>query len=102
MASILDKVNNKEVINDEVIATDLLVSAKAAVRNYAVALTEIATPEVHSIVKKQLNDAIDLHHKVATYMIENEMYHAYDIKEQLDHDIKKANKALDVPVNSQS
>ena len=29
-------------------------------------------------------------------MIENEMYHAYDIEEQVNHDLKKADKALDL------
>ncbi|MFC5712374.1 spore coat protein [Thalassorhabdus alkalitolerans] len=97
MASILDKLNNKELMTDEVIATDMLVSAKAAVRSYSVAITETASPEIHKVLKKQLNDAIDLHHKIATYMIENDMYHAYDIKEQVEHDLKKADVALDMP-----
>jgi similar to spore coat protein len=99
MASILDKINNKELINDEVIATDLLVTAKAAVRSYAVAITETASPKVHKILKKQLDEAIELHHEVATYMIENEMYHAYDIEEQVDHDMEKAELALKMPTN---
>ncbi|WP_100399540.1 spore coat protein [Bacillus sp. FJAT-44742] len=97
MASILDKLNNKELMTDEVIATDMLVSAKAAVRSYSVAITETASPEIHKVLKKQLNEAIDLHHKIATYMIENDMYHAYDIKEQVEHDLKKADVALDMP-----
>ncbi|SES21701.1 spore coat protein [Salipaludibacillus aurantiacus] len=97
MSSILDKINNKELINDEVIATDLLVSAKAAVRSYAVAITETASPEIHKTLKKQMEEAIDAHHKIATYMIEKEMYHAYDIKEQIDHDLKKADLALEMP-----
>ncbi|SFG32011.1 similar to spore coat protein [Halobacillus alkaliphilus] len=100
MSGILDKINNKELINDEVIATDLLVTAKAAVRSYSVAITETASPEIHKVLKKQLNDAIDLHHKVATYMIENEMYHAYDLNEQVNHDLEKADLALEMPSNS--
>ncbi|SES13288.1 similar to spore coat protein [Gracilibacillus ureilyticus] len=100
MANILDKISNKELINDEVIATDLLVSAKAAVRNYAVAITETASPEIHKVLKKQLNDAIDLHHKIATYMIDKELYHAYDINEQVEHDLKKADLAMDMPTSS--
>ncbi|SEH86844.1 similar to spore coat protein [Halobacillus karajensis] len=101
MSGILDQINNKELINDEVIATDLLVSAKAAVRHYSVAITETASPEIHKVLKKQLNDAIDLHHKIATYMIDNELYHAYDMKEQVNHDLEKADLALKMPINSQ-
>jgi len=29
-------------------------------------------------------------------MIDNEMYHAYDIEEQVNHDLKKVDKALDL------
>ncbi|ERN54108.1 spore coat protein [Alkalihalophilus marmarensis] len=99
MSSILDKINNKDLINDEVIATDLLVTAKAAVRSYAVAITETASPEIHNILKKQLDETIQLHHEVATYMIEQEMYHAYDIDEQVSHDLEKAKIALEMPTS---
>ncbi|WP_022794356.1 spore coat protein [Marinococcus halotolerans] len=97
MSSILDKLANKDLINDEVIATDLLVTSKSAVRTYAVAITETASPDVLEVLKKQLNEAIDLHQKIASFMIENEMYHAYDMKEQIDHDLKKADLALEMP-----
>lgn len=100
MASILDKINNQELINDEVIATELLVSAKAAVRTYAVAITETANPEIRKLLKNQMNDAIDMHQKVAAYMIENDMYHAHDVKEQVKHDIKKADLAMEMPTDS--
>ncbi|WP_394223728.1 spore coat protein [Priestia aryabhattai] len=85
-----------KTLDDLAIATDLLLSAKNGVRTYAVALTETATPEVRKVLKKQLDEAIDLHEKIAQYMIENEMYHAYDIEEQVNHDLKKADKALDL------
>jgi len=88
--------NVTNALDDLAIATDFLLSAKAAVRNYAVAITETATPEVRKILKKQLDTAIETHEKIAQYMIDNEMYHAYDIKEQINHDIKKADNALDL------
>ncbi|MGN7313377.1 spore coat protein [Alkalicoccobacillus gibsonii] len=99
MASIIDKLNNKELITDQVIATDLLVTAKAAVRSYAVAITETASPSLHKTLKAQLDEAIEAHHKIATYMIEREMYHAYDLEEQIEHDLKKADVALDMPTS---
>jgi similar to spore coat protein len=82
------------LIDDMVIATDLLVSAKAGVRNIAVAITETATPSVKKILRRELDNAIELHDKLAQYMIKNEMYHAYDIDEQFEHDLKKADIAL--------
>ncbi|WP_246056195.1 spore coat protein [Alteribacter natronophilus] len=43
---------NKALITDEIIATDLLVSSKTAVRNYAAAITKTISPEVHRMLKK--------------------------------------------------
>ncbi|MFV5315521.1 spore coat protein [Priestia megaterium] len=85
-----------KTLDDLAIATDLLLSAKNGVRTYAVALTETATPEVRKVLKKQLDEAIELHEKIAQYMIDNEMYHAYDVEEQVNHDLKKADKALEL------
>lgn len=78
---------------DELIATDLLVTAKSAVRAYAVAVTETASPEVRKVLVKQLNQAIEDHAEIADYMIQNDMYMAYDIEKQLKHDKEKVDKA---------
>ncbi|WP_394554859.1 spore coat protein [Priestia aryabhattai] len=83
-----------KTLDDLAIATDLLLSAKSGVRTYAVALTETATPEVRKVLKKQLDETIELHEKIARYMIDNKMYDAYDIEEQVNHDLEKADKAL--------
>ncbi|WP_172195087.1 spore coat protein [Saccharibacillus qingshengii] len=77
-------------MDDMAIATDMLLSAKTAVRSYAVALTEAASPKVRKVLKSQLDTAIKTHQKIADYMIENEMYHPYDIDEQVEHDMKKS------------
>ncbi|WP_233569558.1 spore coat protein [Planomicrobium sp. Y74] len=82
------------MVDDLVIATNFLVTAKAAVRNLAVAITETATPSVKKVLRRELDIAIDTHDKIAQYMIKNEMYHAYDIKEQVEHDLEKADMAL--------
>lgn len=81
-------------MDDLAIATDMLLSAKSAVRTYAIALTEAATPKVRKALKAQLDTAIETHAKIADYMIENEMYHPYDVAEQVEHDHKKAETAL--------
>ncbi|MCT4781615.1 MULTISPECIES: spore coat protein [Exiguobacterium] len=78
---------------DELIATDLLVTAKSVVRAYAVAVTETATPEVRKVLVKQLNQAIEDHAEIAEYMIKHDMYMAYDIEKQLKHDKEKVEKA---------
>lgn len=93
-----DETNNSNlgvtVIDDLAIASDLLITAKAGVRNLAVAITETATPSVKKLLRRELDNAIDLHDKIAQYMIKNEMYHAYDLDEQMDHDLEKADNAL--------
>ncbi|WP_408606674.1 spore coat protein [Domibacillus epiphyticus] len=63
-------------------------------RNLAVAITETATPEVKQVLRRELDNAIDTHDKIAQYMIDNEMYHAYDLEEQITHDMEKADIAL--------
>lgn len=83
-------------MRDELIATELLVSAKATVRTYAVALTETASPDVRKVLKKQLDQAIDNHAKIADYMIKNEMYYAHDVDKQLEHDKEKIKKSLEL------
>lgn len=93
---ILDKLKTAGKMRDEIIATDCLVTAKAAVRTYAVAITETASSEVREVLKKQLNEAIDQHAKIADFMIKNEMYHAYNIDEQLSHDKEKVQNIMDI------
>ncbi|MEK4443029.1 MULTISPECIES: spore coat protein [Niallia] len=94
--SFMDKLKATGKMSDELIATELLVSAKATVRTYAVALTETASPQVREILKKQLNEAIDNHAKIANYMIKNEMYYAYDVDKQLEHDKEKLDQSLEL------
>lgn len=84
------------IIDDMAIATDLLITSKAAVRNLAVAITETATPSVKKLLRRELDNAIDTHDKIAQYMIKNEMYHAYDLNEQMEHDLEKADIALNL------
>ncbi|WP_084185029.1 spore coat protein [Salinicoccus luteus] len=87
---ILDQAGKKR---DELIATELLVSSKATVRAYAVALTETISPEVREILKRQLSQALNQHARIADYMIEREMYHPFDLEKQIKKDKKKVKKA---------
>lgn len=94
--SFMDKLKATGKMRDELIATELLISAKATVRTYAVAITETASPQVREILKKQLNEAIDNHAKIANYMIKNDMYYAYDVDKQLEHDKEKLDISLEL------
>ncbi|CAI6060297.1 Spore coat protein F [Cohnella sp. JJ-181] len=75
-------------------ATHLLLFAKTAVRNYAIAITETATPALRDTFLKQLNQAIMLHGKVFAYMQSKGLYPAYDLKLLLASDQKNAAEAL--------
>ncbi|KKI90614.1 spore coat protein [Bacillus sp. SA1-12] len=75
-------------------AGDLLAFSKAAVRNYAVAITETATPELRNVLAKQLQLAVVCHARIYNYMYERGFYPSYNLKKLLKNDITMANKAL--------
>lgn len=81
-------------MTDQVIATDVLISAKAGVRNYAVAITEAGTPELKAALREQLNTAIATHEKITNYMISRGFYHPHDLREQLQVDLTVSDTAL--------
>jgi len=81
-------------MTDQVIATDFLISAKAGVRNYAVAITETGTPELKAALRAQLNDAIATHERITNYMMAKGFYHPHNLKEQLEVDLTVADTAL--------
>ena len=47
-----------------VIANDLLLAAKMGIRNYSVAITQVATPEIRYTRAKHLEDSITFHKKL--------------------------------------
>ncbi|GIO12704.1 spore coat protein F-like protein YraD [Cohnella xylanilytica] len=97
MNSLIERLTGMHTLTDQVVATDLLIAAKSGVRNYAMAATEVATPEIKAILAKQLDEAIDLHERIADYMIQKGWYHPWDVKEQLRLDLQNARTALNAP-----
>jgi spore coat protein F len=81
-------------VSDSFYAGDLLAFAKAAVRNYGVAITETATPSLRKVLKKQLNQAINSHERIFTYMYSNGQYPSYDLNKLLHNDVMLVKKAL--------
>jgi similar to spore coat protein len=81
-------------MTDQVIATDFLISAKAGIRNYAVAITETGTPELKAALREQLNTAIATHEKITNYMISRGFYHPHELSEQLQVDLTVSETAL--------
>ncbi|BAH41776.1 spore coat protein [Brevibacillus brevis] len=97
MTGILQSLAGMGGLTDQVIAMDLLISAKSGVRNYAMALTETGTPEIKATLTKQLEEAIDLHEKISLYMIERGWYHPWNIAEQIELDQQNIQTALHLP-----
>ena len=81
-------------ITDSFLAGDLLAFTKSAVRNYAVAITETATPALRAVLMKQLNLAVNGHERIYSYMYANGLYPSYDLNKLLQNDIKLARNAI--------
>ncbi|WP_138419456.1 spore coat protein [Aquibacillus sediminis] len=75
-------------------AGDLLAFSKTAVRNYAVAITETATPELRNVLAKQIQLAINCHARIFNYMYERSYYPSYNLPKLLNNDVNLAQKAL--------
>ncbi|SEN24803.1 spore coat protein F [Mesobacillus persicus] len=86
---------NETLTNDFAFyAGDLLAFSKASVRNYAIAITETATPELRKVLTDQLNRGIKLHERVFRYMYKHGLYPSYDLGQLLTNDVNLAQKAL--------
>ncbi len=75
-------------------AGDLLAFSKTAVRNYSVAITETATPELRVVLAKQLQMAIMSHARIFNYMYERGFYPSYNLQQLLKNDVNLANRAI--------
>lgn len=97
MNPIIEYLTGLNTLTDQVLATDLLLSAKNGVRNYAVAVTEAVTPEIRETLEQQLEQNIDLYEQISSYMIERGWYQPWQLNEQLQMDLDNASTALNLP-----
>ncbi|GAA0314840.1 spore coat protein [Bacillus carboniphilus] len=96
MNSVFKKLMGMGAMTDQVIATDFLISTKAAVRNLAFAVTETTTPEVREVLRKELRNAVKTHEQISDYMVEKGIYHPHDLSEQLKVDLNITDTALNL------
>lgn len=82
------------LLEDGFYAGDLLAAAKTSVRNYAIAITETATPELREVLLKQLNGAVRWHEQVYNYMARRGLYPSYDLGKLLQGDVFRAQNAI--------
>ncbi|HZG57071.1 spore coat protein [Paenibacillus sp.] len=97
MISLLERLTGMHTLTDQVIAMDFMNTVKSGIRNYAMAVTEAATPEVQSTLASQLEEMLDLHERIAEYATEQGLYHPWNVNEQIDVDLKNIEVALKAP-----
>ncbi|CAM3739627.1 spore coat protein [Marinicrinis lubricantis] len=97
MNAILEYLMGMNKLTDQVIATDLLISAKSGIRSYAVAVTEAATPEIKSVLRRHLEEAITTHEQLTDYMMKKGYYQPYHMNEQIQLDLTNMQAALNIP-----
>lgn len=96
MANIIQNMAGMGDMTEQVIATDLLLGSKSAIKNYSVAITETVTPEVKETLRRHLDVAIDNHEKVTNYMVSKGYYHAYNPQEQARVDMQASEKVMNL------
>ncbi len=94
MAGIIQNMAGMADMTEQVIATDLLISSKTAIKNYAAAIAEATTPEVTDTLRRQLDDAIDTHQRISTYMMNKGYYNAYEPQAQISMDRQAADTVM--------
>jgi similar to spore coat protein len=86
MANLIQNMAGMGNLTEQVIATDFLVASKNAIKNYAAAIAEATTPEVTNTLRSQLDDAINTHERISTYMMNKGYYNAFDPQQQFAMD----------------
>lgn len=81
---------------DSVIALDLLLTVKEAIRNYGIAISETAGPELRTTLHHQMEAMIDFQSEVIRLMLDKKWLHPYDLHEQQILDVKAAQHAMEI------
>ncbi|MDQ1911759.1 spore coat protein [Paenibacillus sp. GD4] len=97
MNTIVEAVLGVNKLTDQVIAMDYLISVKNATINYAMAITESATPEVREALHRQLHETIAAHESIISYLMSRGVYHPYSAQEQINVDLQNIKTALSIP-----
>lgn len=81
---------------DASLALDLLLNAKMGVRICAMAIAETASPEVRTVLRRQLTEALALHEEVAALMMKKRWFFPYKLSEQYDLDMTSADTVVKI------
>jgi similar to spore coat protein len=96
MANMVQNIAGMGNMTEQVVATDFLLASKTAIKNYAAALAETASPQVRDILRKQMDVAIGTHERITNYMMSKGYYHAYNPDEQIRIDMKAADTVMGI------
>lgn len=96
MNEIVQNLTGMGAMTEQVIATDLLISAKTGIRNYALAISECYTPELRQELTQQFMDAVKVHEQVTNYMVSKGFYRPTSIEEQQLVDLQTSQTALNL------
>lgn len=97
MNTLIEHLLGMHTLTDQVLAMDLLNTAKSSIRNYAMAITEVGTPDIKAVLNQHLEDAIDAHEQIVDFLLDKGWYHPWDLKEQLELDIRNIQTAKSIP-----
>lgn len=86
--------NPTTMITDQVIASELLNTLKASIKNQALALTEISTTDIRNMMMQHFNDTVNAHGRLTDLMIQRGWYQAYNPSAQIHSDLRNASMTL--------
>ncbi|WP_404407844.1 spore coat protein [Jeotgalibacillus malaysiensis] len=79
---------------DSGIALEFLLSVKADIHTYSVALTETSNQKLRETLFRQMKLSIDLHAELSELMINKNWLYPNDLSKQAELDLKSADVAL--------
>jgi similar to spore coat protein len=86
----------KSNLTDQIIAIDMLNASKSGIKSCAAALSETATPQVRTVLRKQLDQAITGHETLTNFMMSKGWYDAFNPTNQIKMDLQNAQTALNL------
>jgi similar to spore coat protein len=81
---------------DATMSLAFLLNGKSGVRNCAIALTEAASPEVRTILRAQLDNAINLHEEITNLMVNKGWFHPINLDKQFQMDLESSQTAVQI------
>lgn len=82
--------------SDNAIAMEFLTTVKTGIRYITITLTETASPELRTALRKQLRLAIQLQTEIYQLMIDKGWFYPYDMPKQFELDLRSAELAVKI------